>query len=89
MAIKLQGVSCDIVGSSDFDREKLLENIIICGGIDKSRKDGFGCYHSRTPYGAKTMESRCRSATADSAFMFLTALTLLVVGTLVYLRTRK
>jgi hypothetical protein len=90
MAIKLRGTTCnaDKQHWNVREYEKTFTNDILCGGIDKRISDITSCYYVQHGRVDK-IEDRCRSAKADSAFMFLTAVTLMAVGVLTYLRMKK
>lgn len=79
----MKGVSCGKIDFYDMDGEErknlynTLLNEIICGGLKKSKGQEYPTCHYYTIDGLGTMVSRCKMASADSAFMFLTAI---VVG---------
>ncbi|KAL6705875.1 hypothetical protein ACN47E_006335 [Coniothyrium glycines] len=86
LAIKLKGVSCKIKANDYEDAKDMFDNNILCGGgvgHDMNR-----CYYATIgEWGI--INRRCRQATADSAFMFLTALTLGIAAALAFLRMKK
>lgn len=91
MAVKLDGVKCS--NSDDYSNGlKIINNYLINGGShgkNSQNKDVENCYYCQTEDGADTLLSRCKMNQADSAFMFLTVIVLLVSLTLTYLRMRK
>jgi hypothetical protein len=88
MAIKLAGINCERLNSSDEDAGKLFANDIICGGIDKKMGKVLGCYYAYQ-LEVDTLISRCKSSTADTVFLWLTFIVLIVAATLAFLRSRK
>lgn len=91
VAIKLDGVKCNLKDGSDNDADNVLKiyyNYLINGGI---KKVGGGdlCYYCQIDYNVDDLNSRCKMNQADSAFMFLTVILLLVSLTLTYLRMKK
>lgn len=88
MAIKLAGIKCEEVDTSASDAIKLVENDIICGGLDKHRGEAFSCYYFYQG-DANALISRCKSSTADTVFLWLTFIVLVVAATLAFLRSRK
>jgi hypothetical protein len=88
MAIKLRGTSCHLSLPLGNAAITTISNDIICGGSTKSYDLPASCYYFRTEdYTA--IERRCRSGKADAAFLFLTAVTVMAVGVLTYLRMKK
>jgi hypothetical protein len=65
-----------------------LANDIICGGINAKYDFPGSCYYGRMG-DEDTLKQRCRSSKADSAFLLLTAVTLMAVGALTSLRMKK
>jgi hypothetical protein len=88
MATKLRGTSCHLSLPLGKAAITTISNDIICGGITKRYPPPESCYYFRT--GDYTViERRCRSGKTDAAFLFLTAVTLVAVGALTYLRMKK
>jgi hypothetical protein len=90
MAIKLRGTSCNIEKRhwDDKSLKNTFTNDIVCGGISKERGHYYNCHYFYANQ-FDTMEQRCRSGKADSSFLLLTAVTLIAVGVLTYLRMKK
>lgn len=92
MAIKLKGVKCQSVPVRESynvksNEWKMITNNIICGG-SKFRDERIDCFwFSRRPL--NVLESRCKTSQADSAFMFLTAIVVIVAAVLGFSRMKK
>ncbi|KAF1958588.1 hypothetical protein CC80DRAFT_15101 [Byssothecium circinans] len=85
VAVKLDGVKCDkITDGPSVNNGKLLRNGLINGGWKKDT-----CYWCTQPDGVDVMLSRCKQNQADSAFMILTVIVLLVSLVLAFLRSKK
>jgi hypothetical protein len=88
IAAKLKGVKCDKNSSDVTNALKIIENELINGG--KHGKGLRDCYYcTGTESDADKLISRCKMNQADTAFMFLTVVVLLVSLTLTYLRAKK
>jgi hypothetical protein len=88
MAIKLRDTQCHFPITDVHTAEATISNAIICGGINKKYELPDSCYYARVD-DRGALERRCRSGKADSAFLFLTAVTLIAVGVLTCLRMKK
>lgn len=90
-AIKLKGVECK--DSSDMGNAwDLLTNEWFNGGFKKFDNGRFSWVqiHSKnTQDYADTILGHCRESQADTAFMFMTAVVVIVCALLVWLRMRK
>lgn len=89
MAIKLNGVKCEVNGSDD-NSEKIVWNDMFNGGC---RKDDicwlYYQYQDNPQKAVDIVVGHCREAQADTVFMFLTAVLLLVSGVFLFLKARK
>ncbi|KAF2677768.1 hypothetical protein K458DRAFT_318698 [Lentithecium fluviatile CBS 122367] len=84
VAVKLGGIKCDKNDDSAFD---MCRNDLMNGGPwDGEYYPGYYC---NTTGGGDQLVARCKKNQADSAFMFLTVIVLLVSLTLTYLRMKK
>jgi hypothetical protein len=88
MAIKLKGTSCHWPLTDRKVAEITLANDIICGGINTKYDFPGSCYYGRMG-DEDALKKRCRSSKADSTFLLLTAVTLMSVGAMTYLRMKK
>lgn len=93
VAIKLDGVKCTDSNANDENAQnnalKIVNNYLINGGARGKVGDVDNCYYCQFSSGSKDLVSRCKMNQADSAFMFLTVVVLLVSLTLTYLRMKK
>ncbi|KAJ4383965.1 hypothetical protein N0V86_000809 [Didymella sp. IMI 355093] len=95
MAIKMKKVSCGDIesyGMDDGEQTGLhdtLWNEIICGGVKKIKGQRYPDCHYYTINDLGTTMSRCKMASADSAFMFLTAILVAGVATLGWMRLKR
>jgi hypothetical protein len=88
MAIKLAGIRCENAEDSLSNMINLVENDIICGGMDNHKEKVYSCYYAYQE-DLDTLISRCKSSTVDTVFLWLTFIVLIVAATLAFLRSRK
>jgi hypothetical protein len=92
MAIKVKNIQCKSFPLQDHynptsNEWTMITNDIICGG-QKEENDGTFCYWlNKNTLGMLT--SRCKMSQADSAFMFLTAIVVVVAAVLGFLRMKR
>lgn len=87
IAMKMKGVQCN------FNDENLVffetvPNDIICGGMHKLSDLTVYCYYAIAER-PDILNSRCRESTADAAFMLLTAVMIIGIATVVFMRMRN
>jgi hypothetical protein len=93
-AIKLEGVNCNI-DLNDLDNiVKLNNNEWFNGGCEPGKNGGTVCYteSSNRNNPQKMLDvylGHCREASADTVFLFMTAIVMLVCGLMVWLRMKK
>jgi hypothetical protein len=87
MAISLSGLQCKY--TTEY-YHKLIDNNLFNGGC-KGKNDCWVMeeYAADANKWAVIILEHCREATANSVFMFLTAILLFVSATLVYVKKRK
>lgn len=88
MALKLNGVKCTIDLNDDSNLVKLA-NDMFTGGV----RDGVAWiawkYQGDVEKTKNALLGHCREAQADTVFMFLTAVVLLVSGVMLFLKAKK
>lgn len=88
LAVKLDGVKCEI-NDSARNAVALVENELLNGGT-RDKVTWVEYQHQKNVKKAEdVILSHCREAQADTVFLFLTAVVLLVSGVLLFLRARK
>lgn len=90
MAVKLNGVKCSADEEDANNALKLVGNNIFTGGV----RNGHTWFEYDAGYrgdkkAVNTILGHCKEAQADTVFMFLTAIVLLVSGVMLFLRARK
>lgn len=88
LAVKINGVKCesdDSVGNS----LRLVHNELFNGGVRNDITWVGYQYQKNQKKAVDVILGHCREAQADTVFMFLTAVLLLVSGVLLFLRARK
>jgi hypothetical protein len=93
-AIKLGGVKCRIDYADTNNNDKLVKNEWFNGGCRKVN-NGMSICWSEYKHGGNAQKAldtyvgHCKEAQADTVFMFLTAVVMIVCALLVWLRMRK
>jgi hypothetical protein len=93
-AMKLKGVNCKFTIDDINNLNKISQNEWFNGGCQKASDSSTVCWtnYSNRGSGQKTLDAylgHCRQASADTVFMFLTAVVMLVCGLMVWLRMKK
>lgn len=90
LAVQLQGMNCSNV--LDEDNLDVKENDVLLAGCGVKHIRGEECslkFLGDANKFISFVEARCKTSTADSAFMFLTLIVVLVASTLLLLARRR
>ncbi|EUC46110.1 hypothetical protein COCMIDRAFT_93693 [Bipolaris oryzae ATCC 44560] len=88
-AFNLRGVDCKMRAEDPSNVEKMIDNEWLNGGCREYKFCWNGFKYGDESKAIAVYEGHCKEAKADSVFMFLTAIVMLVCALLVWLRMRR
>lgn len=88
LAVQLQNAKCDKF-LYDYTGKVKENNVFLAGCTEKFQRDDKCLRFFGTHDGVDFVEGRCKAATADTAFMFLTLVVIAVATTLLFLSRRR